>query len=176
MKQRIRRIQEKSDAQLRDAEQAERTSLSRYATAREQLASLTAELATLKGALAHKETEAAEAQAVSARLQRERDRMSDVIRVEFAERLAALEAEAETARGELREERSARRAEAQEHDAQRERELDELHAKVRGALEKKDETVRTLREQLQAATVRADHLEQLLSRQREALLGGEGQA
>ena len=174
MKQRIRRIQEKCDTQLRDAEKAERASLAKYAKAREQLAEVTAELATLRGQMAQLERDAADAQAVSSRLQRERDRMSDVIRLEFAERLAELEKEVETARQELREEKTARRSEVQELEARKEAEVDELHGKVKRALAKKDETVKSLREQVQAANTRADHFEQLLTRQREALLEARG--
>lgn len=174
MKQRIRRIQEKCDTQLRDAEKAERASLAKYAKAKEQLAEVTAELATVKGQLAQLERDAADAQAVSSRLQRERDRMSDVIRLEFAERLAELEKEVESSRHQLREEKTARRDELQSLEARKEAEVDELHAKVKRALEKKDETVRSLRDQLQAANTRADHFEQLLTRQREALLEAQG--
>lgn len=174
MKQRIRRIQEKCDTQLRDAEKAERASLAKYAKAKEQLAEVTAELATVKGQLAQLERDAADAHAVSSRLQRERDRMSDVIRLEFAERLAELEKEVESSRHQLREEKTARRDELQALEARKEAEVDELHAKVKRALEKKDETVRSLRDQLQAANTRADHFEQLLTRQREALLEAQG--
>ncbi len=40
-------------------------------------------------------------------------------------------------------------------------EVEALHQRVRGAIGKKDETIAALRDQCQAALIRADHLEQV---------------
>ena len=101
----------------------------------------------------------------------ERNKVADVIRVEFAEKLATTEAEIAQLRRELADTRSGHRGQLTEIQNAKDRELDVLHERVQTTIAKKDETIRTLTEQAAAASRRADHLEELLTTQRKHVLG-----
>ena len=62
------------------------------------------------------------------------------------------------------------RVELERAKREKERELEEVHSRVRQALEKKEGHLSTLRTQHTAALRRAEHLEMLLERQRKELL------
>lgn len=52
----------------------------------------------------------------------------------------------------------------------KDREMESVHERVKQALGKKEDNLRSLREQYEAALKRADHLEMLLDQQRKQLL------
>ena len=52
----------------------------------------------------------------------------------------------------------------------KDREMESVHDRVKQALSKKEENLRSLREQYESALKRADHLEMLLEQQRKQLL------
>lgn len=52
----------------------------------------------------------------------------------------------------------------------KDKELEEVHGRVRQALDKKEENLSALKEQYEGALKRADHLQMLLQRQRTELL------
>lgn len=52
----------------------------------------------------------------------------------------------------------------------KDKELEEVHERVKQALEKKEDNLNTLKEQHEGALKRADHLQMLLQRQRTQLL------
>ncbi|XP_048653417.1 centrosomal protein of 131 kDa isoform X2 [Marmota marmota marmota] len=92
---------------------------------------------------------------VNSELSRERGSLVEVVRQEFADRLAASEEENQRVRAEL--------AELQ---ARQQLELDEVHQRVKTALARKEKAVSSLRRQHEAAMKRADHLEELLEQHR----------
>lgn len=166
---RVRRLRTQHQAQLADAEQAERACLAKYTECRQSLMAKTEEVASLRGVLHQRDQDLARAEAVSAKLTAERDRLTEVIRSEFAERLATQEAELERARLAVQTQKDAAYREVTELRREKDTELDRLHERVEAAIAKKDETIAVLREKAEAATRRADHLEELLETQRQHL-------
>lgn len=168
---RVRRVKDKFDAQLRDAEQSEQACIAKYNAARQRLVESNEECASLRGAMAQRDRDLAAEREIASRLTAERDRVSDIVRVEFSDKLASAEAENVQIHKELEEARASHRDATANLQNEKERTLDELHEKVSLAISKKDETIRTLKEQVDAASLRADHLEELLTTQREQVLG-----
>lgn len=71
---------------------------------------------------------------------------------------------------EMSELKARQKLEKERNQREKERELEEVHTRVRQALEKKEEVLSSLKNQHAAALRRADHLEMLLERQRRELL------
>lgn len=71
---------------------------------------------------------------------------------------------------EMSELRARHRVEVERVTRGKEREMEEVHERVKQALGKKEENLRALRAQHEAALKRAEHLEMLLERQRKELL------
>ena len=169
MEKRVRRAREKFNTQLSDAEESERAMLAKYNDCKQRLTTALEELADFKGQQAQRESAMTEMRSITDRLTREKDRMRDVVRTEFAEKLASLEHDVETARAQLSEARAEHRSELSHLQRGKDEELDAIHTRVQEAIAKKDKTIALLREQFQASAVRADHLEQLLEKQRKQL-------
>ena len=85
-------------------------------------------------------------------------------------RLVSTEEENRRVKLEMSELRARRKLEQERGQREKERELEEVHSRVRQALEKKEENLASLRSQHAAALRRAEHLEMLLERQRRELL------
>lgn len=85
-------------------------------------------------------------------------------------RLVSTEEENRRLKLEMSELRARHKLEAERGQREKERELEEVHSRVRQALEKKEENLSALRSQHTAALRRAEHLEMLLERQRKELL------
>ena len=85
-------------------------------------------------------------------------------------RLVATEEENKQLKIEMSELRARHRIELERVNQTKEREMAEVHERVKQALEKKEENLRTVRVQHEAALKRADHLEMLLERQRKELV------
>ena len=85
-------------------------------------------------------------------------------------RLVATEEENKQLKIEMSELRARHRIELERVNQTKEREMAEVHERVKQALEKKEENLRTVRVQHEAALKRADHLEMLLERQRKELI------
>lgn len=164
------RYREKYDAQLVDIEKSEQASLRRHNECKQRLAEAMEELATLRGSIAQKTKELDELKTENARLNKERDNVAQVVRVEFEESLASNEYTIETLRRELSEHKAQHRHELAEVQRAKDTELDNVHDRVRAAISKKDETIKSLREQFESAALRANHLEELLDRQRQKIL------
>jgi 5-azacytidine-induced protein 1 len=159
MEQRIKRLREKFDSQLRDLERSEQTALAKYNECRQTLADATAELAILRGTAAQRDKELEEVRTLAARLTKERDNVTDVVRKEFDDKIAALEADVDSLRKQLTEERTTNRKELADVQAAKDDELEAIHQRVRAAIAMKDDTIKTLREQFETVALRADHLE-----------------
>mmetsp|Transcript_33985 Transcript_33985/g.102494 ORF Transcript_33985/g.102494 Transcript_33985/m.102494 type:complete len:795 (-) Transcript_33985:2400-4784(-) len=173
---RVRRIREQYQAQLHDAEQAEKSCLAKYNECRQKLVASTEEAASLRGMLTQREQDLARANELGARLSAERDRVSDIVRAEFAEQLASRETELERARLEVQGLKDKSYREVTQLRNEKDAELDRLHNRVEAAIAKKDETIAVLRDKAATASRRADHLVELLDTQRQHLGQGSGQS
>ncbi|XP_059989479.1 centrosomal protein of 131 kDa isoform X7 [Lagenorhynchus albirostris] len=188
---RVKRLRDKYEAELSELEQSERKLQERCAELKGRLGEAEGENVRLQGLVRQKEKELADVKAVNEQLAGERSSLAQVLRQEFADRLAASEEENRQVRAELAELRARQRLELEQLTREKQAELEEVHGRVKLALAKKEEAVSSLRKQhevgphaglpwgsgggsgltrvnglLQAAMKRADHLEELLEQRR----------
>ncbi|XP_031325168.1 centrosomal protein of 131 kDa isoform X2 [Camelus dromedarius] len=159
---RIKRVRDKYEAELSELERSERKLQERCAELKGRLGEAEGESVRLQGLVRQKEKELADVRAVSEQLAGERSGLAQVLRQEFADRLAASEEENRQVRAELAELRARQRLELEQLTREKQAELEEVHGRVKVALAKKEEAVNSLRKQHEAAMKRADHLEELL--------------
>ncbi|XP_037013712.2 centrosomal protein of 131 kDa isoform X2 [Artibeus jamaicensis] len=155
---RVQRVRDKYEAELALLGQAERQLQGQCAELKGRLAEAEGEVARLQGLVRQKDKALAAEKAVNEQLAGERSSLAQVLRQEFADRLAASEEENRQVRAELEQLRREKQAE-----------LEDVHGRVKAALAKKEEAVSSLRRQHEAAVKRADHLEELLERRRRPL-------
>ncbi|XP_037320100.2 centrosomal protein of 131 kDa isoform X1 [Pungitius pungitius] len=167
---RVKRVREKYEAELREVERSERTAVEKHQELRRQQAEAEGELVALRAALRHKEAEVEDVTQTRDQLVEERRRLAEVVRQEFAERLVTTEEENRRMKVEVTEVRARLRLEVERVTREKEEELAEVHQRVKSAILKKEETVSHLRKQHEAALKRADHLEALWEQQRKQLL------
>ncbi|XP_028353938.1 centrosomal protein of 131 kDa [Physeter macrocephalus] len=163
---RVKRLRDKYEAELSELEQSERKLQERCAELKGRLGEAEGENVRLQGLVRQKEKELADVKAVNEQLAGERSSLAQVLRQEFAERLAASEEENRQVRAELAELRARQRLELEQLTREKQAELEEVHGRVKLALAKKEEAVSSLRKQHEAAMKRADHLEELLEQRR----------
>ncbi|XP_023367031.1 centrosomal protein of 131 kDa isoform X1 [Otolemur garnettii] len=156
---RIRRIRDKYEAELSELEQSERKLQERCTELKGQLGEAEGENVRLQGLVRQKERALEDAQAVNKQLSTERSSLAQVIRQEFADRLAASEEETRQVKAELT-----------QLQARQQLELEDVHQRVKVALAKKEEAVSSLRRQHEAAVRQVQHLEELLERHQRPLL------
>uniref|UniRef100_A0AAR2JZF3 Centrosomal protein 131 n=1 Tax=Pygocentrus nattereri TaxID=42514 RepID=A0AAR2JZF3_PYGNA len=162
---RVKRVREKYEAELRELERSERAALEKQQEMKKRQTEMEGDLLRLQTVLTQKEQEITDITQVTTdvemqTLAEERRSLAEVIRQEFAERLVVTEEENRRMKVEVAEVRARLRLE-----------LAEVHQRVKSAILKKEETVNNLRKQHEAALKRADHLEALLEQQRKQLLG-----
>uniref|UniRef100_A0A8D1LRS3 Centrosomal protein 131 n=1 Tax=Sus scrofa TaxID=9823 RepID=A0A8D1LRS3_PIG len=140
---RVKRVRDKYEAELSELEQSERKLQERCTELKGRLGEAEGENVRLQALVRQKEKELADMKAVNEQLAGERSSLAQVLRQEFADRLAASEEENRQVKAELAELRSRQRLE-----------LEQLTwaAGTDGVL--------------QAALKRADHLEELLGQRR----------
>ncbi|XP_027811351.2 centrosomal protein of 131 kDa isoform X2 [Marmota flaviventris] len=155
MESRIKRVRDQYEAELSELEQAQRKLQDRCSELRGRLGEAEGAEERLQALLRQREKELDDLRAVNSELSRERGSLVEVVRQEFADRLAASEEEKQRVKAEL--------AELQ---ARQQLELDEVHQRVKTALARKEKAVSSLRRQHEAAMKRADHLEELLEQHR----------
>ncbi|XP_026078194.1 centrosomal protein of 131 kDa-like isoform X2 [Carassius auratus] len=168
---RIKRVREKYEAELRDLERSERAALQRQQEMREKHSEMEAELLQQHSRLREREQEISNLTQARDKLSDERRCLAEVIRQEFAERLVETEKENRRMKMEVAEAKARLRFEVERVTREKEEELAEVHQRVKSAILKKEETVNNLRKQHEAAVKRSDHLESLLEQQRKELLG-----
>ncbi|XP_052513695.1 centrosomal protein of 131 kDa isoform X4 [Budorcas taxicolor] len=159
---RVKRLRDKYEAELSELEQSERKLQERCAELKGRLGEAEGENVHLQGLVRQKEKELADVKAVNEQLTGERSSLAQVLRQEFADRLATSEEENRQIKAELAELRARQRLELEQLTREKQAELEEVHGRVKMALAKKEEAVSSLRKQHQAAMKRADHLEELL--------------
>ncbi|KAM3592195.1 uncharacterized protein V6R79_014370 [Siganus canaliculatus] len=167
---RVKRVREKYEAELRELELSERTAVEKQQDLRKQQLEMEEELLRLRAALRQKEQENQDVTQARDKLAEERRSVTEVIRQEFAERLVSTEEENRRMKVEVSEVRARLRLEVERVTREKEEELAEVHQRVKSAILKKEETVSALRKQHEAALKRADHLEALWEQQRKQLL------
>ncbi|KAL7869590.1 hypothetical protein AOLI_G00135780 [Acnodon oligacanthus] len=168
---RVKRVREKYEAELRELERSERVALEKQQEMKKRQTEMEGELLHLQTVLTQKEQEITDITQIRDKLAEERRSLAEVIRQEFAERLVVTEEENRRMKVEVAEVRARLRLEVERLSREKEEELAEVHQRVKSAILKKEETVNNLRKQHEAALKRADHLEALLEQQRKQLLG-----
>ncbi|XP_039715182.1 centrosomal protein of 131 kDa [Pteropus medius] len=163
---RVKRIRDKYEVELSELEQSERKLQGRCTELKGRLAEADGERVRLQGLLRHKDKELADVQAVNEQLAGERGSLAQVLRQEFADRLAASEEENRQVKAELAALRARQQLELERLTREKQAELEQVHGRVKTALAKKEEAVSSLRRQHEAAMKRADHLEELLEQRR----------
>ncbi|XP_037680722.1 centrosomal protein of 131 kDa-like, partial [Choloepus didactylus] len=163
---RVRRLRDKYEAELAELERSERRLQERCAELKGRLGEAEGEGLRLQGLLRQREKELEDTRGVNEQLLGERGSLAQVMRQEFADRLAAAKEEARRVRAELAELRARQHTELEQLAREKQEELEEVHRRVKMAIAKKEETVSSLRKQHEAAVKRADHLEELLEQRR----------
>ncbi|KAM4524861.1 centrosomal protein of 131 kDa isoform 3-T3 [Odontesthes bonariensis] len=167
---RVKRIREKYEAELRELERSERAAVEKQQELRRKQVETEGELIRLQAVLRQKQQETDDITQTRDKLADERRRLAEVIRQEFADRLVMTEEENRGLKVEVSEVRARLRLEVERITREKEEELAEVHHRVKSAILKKEETVNNLRKQHEAALKRADHLEALWEQQRKQLL------
>ncbi|RVE59877.1 hypothetical protein OJAV_G00193350 [Oryzias javanicus] len=167
---RVKRLREKYEAELRELESSERAAVEKQLEWRKKQTETEEELIHLQTLFRQKEMEMEEIKQTRDKLAEERCSLSELIRQEFAERLVATEEENRRLKVEVSEARARLRLEVEKISQEKEEELAEVHQRVKSAILKKEESVNNLRRQYEAALKRADHLEALWEQQRRQLL------
>ncbi|XP_062330170.1 centrosomal protein of 131 kDa isoform X2 [Osmerus eperlanus] len=167
---RVKRVREKCEAELRELERSERAALEKQQELKKRQVETETELIHLQALLRQREQEVEHISQARDKLAEERRSLAEVIREEFAERLVSTEEENRRVKMEVSEVRASLRLEVERVTREKEEELAEVHHRVKSAILKKEETVSSLRKQHEAALKRADHLEALLEQQRKQLL------
>ncbi|XP_071105625.1 centrosomal protein of 131 kDa-like [Haliotis cracherodii] len=175
---RIKRMRDKFNNEMKELESSERHAVQKYNEMKAQLTEIEGECERLKVIVRQKDQEVLDIKKLTDRLHEERSHVSDIIRQEFADRIVTTEEENKRLKNEMSELRAKHRIEIErgksdieEIKRQKDDEMEEVHKRVKQAIVKKEEVVNQLRQQYQAATKRADHLEGLLNQQRKQLLG-----
>ncbi|CAG03052.1 unnamed protein product, partial [Tetraodon nigroviridis] len=163
---RVKRVRDKYEAELRELEQSERAAVEKHQELRRRQIEMEAELIRLQALLRQREEENEEITQARDKLLEERRSLAEVIRQEFAERLVTTEEENRRMKVELSEVRVRLRLEVERITKEKELELAEVHQRVKVAILKKDEVVNNLRRQHEAALKRSQHLEALWEEQR----------
>ncbi|XP_070783130.1 centrosomal protein of 131 kDa [Enoplosus armatus] len=167
---RVKRVREKYEAELRELERSERAAVEKQQELRKKQTETEGELIRLQAVLRLKEQETEDITQTRDKLVDERRSLAEVIRQEFADRLVMTEEENRRMKVEVSEVRARLRLEVERVTREKEEELAEVHQRVKSAILKKEETVSHLRKQHEAALKRADHLEALWEQQRKQLL------
>ncbi|XP_064439303.1 centrosomal protein of 131 kDa isoform X3 [Mirounga angustirostris] len=122
---RIQRIRDKYDTELSELEQSERKLQERCTELKGRLGEAEGESERLQGLVRQKEKELAHLTAVNEQLVSERGSLAEVLRREFADRLAASEEETRQLRAELAELRARQRLELEQLTREKQAELQE---------------------------------------------------
>ncbi|XP_075891171.1 centrosomal protein of 131 kDa isoform X2 [Nelusetta ayraudi] len=162
---RLKRVREKYEAELKE----ERAAVEKLLDQRKQQVEMEMELNRLRLVLRQKEHDIEDLVQTRERLEEERPNLAELIRQDFANQLDMLEEENRRLKVEMTELQARGRLEMERVNREKEEELAEVLQRVKAAILKKEETVNSLRKQLEAAMRRADHLEVLWGQQRKQL-------
>ncbi|KAF5879814.1 centrosomal protein, partial [Clarias magur] len=144
---RVKRVREKYEAELRELERSEQGALEKHQEMKRKQVEVEGELLRLQSLLTQKELENADLTQIRDKMSEERRSLAEVIREEFAERLVVMEEENKRMKVEVAEVRARLRLESERLSREKEEELAEVHQRVKSAILKKEETVNFLRKQ-----------------------------
>ncbi|CAB3992815.1 centrosomal of 131 kDa isoform X2 [Paramuricea clavata] len=167
---RIKRVRDKYEAEMQELEKSEKVMHEKYTTAKEQCNEFEEEVSRLKTSVKNEERKLEDLNKLTKQLQEERGQVVDIIRQEFADRLVTTDEDNKRLKIEMSELRAKHRLEVERINNAKEEEMEEVHKRVKQAISKKEETLKSLRQQKESAEKRADHLEFLLHEQRKKLL------
>uniref|UniRef100_A0A4W2FV22 Centrosomal protein 131 n=1 Tax=Bos indicus x Bos taurus TaxID=30522 RepID=A0A4W2FV22_BOBOX len=126
---RVKRLRDKYEAELSELEQSERKLQERCAELKGRLGEAEGENVRLQGLVRQKEKELADVKAVNEQLTGERSSLAQVLRQEFADRLATSEEENRQTKAELAELRARQRLELEQLTREKQAELEEVHGR-----------------------------------------------
>ncbi|XP_076007717.1 centrosomal protein of 131 kDa [Genypterus blacodes] len=167
---RVKRVRDKYESQLNELERSERLAVEKQQELRKRQIETEEELITTHALLRQREQEMEEVTQWRDKLSEERRSLAEVIRQEFADRMVTIEEDNRKMKVEASEAKARLRLEVERVSREKEEELAEVHQRVKSAISKKEETVRSLRKEREAALKRADYLEALWEQQRRQLL------
>lgn len=165
----IRRIQEKMQNEINLAEQNESEMQKKFSEARTKTNQVTENLIAEKHKSNLLAVELNEKEQRLHKLMTERERVSDVIREEFADRLIKAEKDLEVSRVTHAEAESRYKSECIELKRSREEELAALNSRVQKALKQRDDEIARINEAAEQAQRRADYMEEMLDKQNKLL-------
>jgi len=166
---RVRRIQEKMQAEIDLAEGNERDALKKYTEQKGKANHLAEELIASKhtsNLIAH---DLNEKEQRLDKLMQERERVSDVIREEFADRIVKAERDLERTRADKAEAEARHRNEYNDLKRSREEELAALNERVQRAVKQRDVEIQRITEAAEQSSRRADYMEEMLDKQNKLL-------
>ncbi|BHF69533.1 hypothetical protein SprV_0301257900 [Sparganum proliferum] len=181
-------LKERHQQEISELEQNERQITEKYNQLRTRCLEHEGEIECLNVRLKQRENEIKEVQALYEKLKAERERVSDVVRQEFADRIVASEEEVKMLRVTLAEAKSKLSLEVDKREREIQlakesiaSELEQVHERVRDAVRQKEMNIAALKKdhekqteelkfELQLSRQRSEHLEKLLDQQRKQLL------
>jgi len=169
----LKRLQDKFLGELDELEKSERDLKCRLSQAKADLLVKDEEIFTLKTTLNLKEKTNSELQESNMRMLEERANLTSVIRREFAAQIESLEEDCRTVKSNVLELQAKQKLEMEHHQmeidkirSESDTELEKVGLRVKQALLRKEETLQELQKQLEKASYRINHLEELLEQQR----------
>ncbi|XP_021928718.1 centrosomal protein of 131 kDa-like isoform X5 [Zootermopsis nevadensis] len=183
MDNRLRRLKEKFDAEVKDLEDSEKSIKTKYNETKGKLVEKEDEVISLKANVRQLGKELEEARKIVDRLSGERTEVKEIVRREFINQMAAAEHENIRLREEMVELRTRHRMELSSKVDEvarmmtdKEEQLQQVYNRYDGntyficevklAVAKRDETIQKLKSQHESALKRCSHLEELLEQQR----------
>ncbi|PNF24240.1 hypothetical protein B7P43_G15006 [Cryptotermes secundus] len=174
---RLRRLKEKFDAEIKDLELSEKAIKTKYNEAKGKLVEKEDEVINLKANARQLQKELEEARKIIDKLSAERAELKEIVRKEVMNQVTAAEQENIRLREEMAELRMRHKLELSGKDdevarrmADKERQLQQVYSRVKVVVTKRDETVQNLKSQYESALDRCSHLEELLEQQRRDFL------
>jgi len=171
---RIKRVKKKYETELIDSEKSERETQDKYIKLKSTINELTEEIMRQKTVCKSKDIEIDEISKRNEKLATERSNVTDVVRQEFIQQIDSLQNQLTNYRSQLHQANTDWRKEVEDLKENNSQELDKIDERVRQMIATKDETISQIKVKCDAATKRADHLQQMFENQRKRLLGGNG--
>ncbi|CAF1478867.1 unnamed protein product [Adineta ricciae] len=173
---RVNRLRDKYETDIHELENSERQMKERYNQIKVQLTEVEGDRDRLQIILKQKETEIVDIKKITDSLQQERERLSDIIRQEFADRLVLTDDENRRIKGEIAELRARQQLELEKKNEEvqtlkqtHDKEIQSIQDRIKEAVAQKDEKVHELHVKYETALKRTQHLEGLLAQQQKLL-------
>ncbi|KAL3274189.1 hypothetical protein HHI36_015606 [Cryptolaemus montrouzieri] len=149
---RIKRIREKYEAEMRDLEMLEKDAQNKYCEARSKLLEYEDVILTLRTSIRQLETQLTEEKLKRSKLEAEREEIRQAIRKEYEDKMQSLENEVE----ELR--------------TSGDKQVEQLYSRVRVSLARKDELLAELSNDYKALKEKCVYLENMIEQQRKEFM------